>query len=365
MDLILGFAEVGFFLGCAHTFKNWHKRQAVLQDLIEFVQKKSPISPSVLQKCMEVGAQDVLARGIKEYQQEDSFARGLALVKGVVQSDYSIRSLLNHSTELVHSAVSLEQMFSNSKHFENIDGPKVVQRVSEFMVVDQLHPTAVVTVCNHTNVRSADAMHQVHSIQFTRSLTPVEQVLNWVLFCFRLFLSMSNVNKRLSGFKVGTRRIERGILVGQFIVVFGEVVYDKFSKQLRMDNPVYFMKTKEQLLQYLREKNTQLGRNMTLVMTLLVLLGVLLVRRVIKTGKAVVEWYLKYRQRRKLDPFHRVRHLQLSDFRCVLCREHPRNVIFKPCLHLAVCSLCESKLDEQTCVVCRRDVDSSLAIYSA
>ena len=365
MDLILGFAEAAFFLGCGHTFKKWHRRQAALQDLIEFVQKKSPISPSALKRCMEAGAQDDLARGIKEFQQEDSFARGLALVKGVVQSDYSVRSLLNHSTELVHSAVSLEQMFSNSKHFESIDGPKVVQRVSEFRVVDQLDPAAVVTVCNPEGVQSADAMHQVHSIQFTRSLTPVEQVLNWVLFCFRLFLSMSNVNKRLSGFKVGTRRIERGLLVGQFIVAFGEVVFDKFSKQLRMDQPVYFMKSKEQLLQYLREKNTQLGRNMTLVMSLLVLLGVLLVRRAIQMGKAVLERYLRFRQRRRQDPLHSLRDLQLSDFKCILCREHPRNVIFKPCLHLAVCSLCESKLDEQRCLVCRREVESSIAIYSA
>jgi E3 ubiquitin-protein ligase MUL1 len=231
--------------------------------------------------------------------------------------------------------------------------------------VDQLEPAAVVTVNNQPSTRSSDAMHLIHSIQFTRSLAPVEQILNWVLFCFRLFLSMSNVNKRLSGFKVGTRRIERGLMVGQFIVVFGEVVYDKFTKQLRMDNPVHFMKNKEQLLQHLRDKNTRLARNMTLVMTLLVLLGVLLVRRLTQAGKALVRKYLKHRQSLAQDAFHRVRSLQLSDFKCVLCREHPRNVIFKPCLHLAVCSLCESKLDERTCLICQREVDSSVAIYSA
>jgi E3 ubiquitin-protein ligase MUL1 len=193
----------------------------------------------------------------------------------------------------------------------------------------------------------------------------VEQILNWVLFCFRLFLSMSNVNKRLSGFKVGTRRIERGLMVGQFIIAFGEVVYDKFAKQLRMDNPMYFMKNKEQLLQYLKEKNTRLGRNMTLVMTMLILLGVLLVRRLIKMGKALVRRYLKYRQSLRQDHFHRLRDLQLTDFKCVLCKEHPRNVIFKPCLHLAVCSLCDCKLDERTCLICQGDVDSSVAIFSA
>jgi hypothetical protein len=57
--------------------------------------------------------------------------------------------------------------------------------------------------------------------------------------------------------------------------------------------------------------------------------------------------------------------LQLSDFRCVLCSEQPRNVIFKPCLHLAVCSLCDSKLDERTCLVCRGPVESSVTIFSA
>ncbi len=365
MDLLLGFAELGFFLGCGHTFKNWHKRQAVLQDLIEFVQKKSPISPAVLQKCMEAGPQDDLARGIKEFQQEDTFSRGLALIKGVVQSDYSIRSLLNHSTELIHSNVSLEQMFSNSKNFENIDGPKVVQRVSEFRVVDQLDAAAVVTVSNSLSVKSSDALHLVQSIEFTRSLTPVEQILNWILFCFRLFLSMSNVNKRLSGFKVGTRRIERGLMVGQFIIVFGEVVYDKFSKQLRMDQPAHFMKSKEQLLQHLREKNTRLGRNMSLVVTMLILLGVLLLRRAVRMARTCVDRFARYRESRSKDRFHRIRDLQLSDFRCVLCSEQPRNVIFKPCLHLTVCSLCDSKLDERKCLVCRGPVESSVTIFSA
>lgn len=54
----------------------------------------------------------------------------------------------------------------------------------------------------------------IDSATHVRSLTGLEKFLSWALFCVKLFLSMSNVGKRISGFRVGSRRIERGILLG-------------------------------------------------------------------------------------------------------------------------------------------------------
>jgi hypothetical protein len=64
---------------------------------------------------------------------------------------------------------------------------------------------------------------------------------------------MSNVGKRISGFRVGSRKIERGILLGQMIVVYGKVFYDRINKQLRIDNPKFLLDNKFQLVRKMKK----------------------------------------------------------------------------------------------------------------
>lgn len=364
MDLVLGTAEVVTLGLCAHIFKKWHRKQNGLQDLIAYVQRASVLSPSQLQKIMEPSTSDGLLQSLKEYDEGSTYSRGFALVQGLVSSDYIVRSLLNHSTRLVISAVSSEQMLSHNHSFEEDEKKIRVRSVSEFRLNDASDKTKSITLSNSTsNINYSDAMHLIHSVQHTRNLSPVEQFLTWIIFFFRLFLSMSNVGKKMSGFKVGTRRIERGVMVGQFMIAFGEIIYDRFSKTLRMNNPVYFMKEKEQLLQHLRDKNTQLGRNMTLVMSVILFVGMLFIKRLVRVGKRLMEKYNKHVQMKKLDKFYRIDRLTTNNFKCMECGDHPRNVIFKPCLHLAVCWLCESKMDVRRCPICRQSVDEGVIIY--
>lgn len=91
-----------------------------------------------------------------------------------------------------------------------------------------LHKAATVILNGSVNV--AQALNFVDSATHVRSLTGVEKFLSWALFCVKLFLSMSNVGKRISGFRVGSRKIERGILLGQLIVVYGKVFYDRMNQ---------------------------------------------------------------------------------------------------------------------------------------
>lgn len=134
-----------------------------------------------------------------------------------------------------------------------------------------------------------------------RSLSPLEKFLSWILFCIKLFLSMSNVGKKLSGFKVGTKRVERGIMIGQFMVAFGEIIYDRYNKEMRMSNPFFFLKDKEQLVYKLKEKRIALGRNMTLLFTVMVMLGFLLAKRFTKFIAALAKRYNRMKVLKGLD----------------------------------------------------------------
>ena len=174
---------------------------------------------------------------------------------------------------------------------------------------------------------------------------------------------MSNVGKKLSGFKVGTKRVERGIMIGQFMIAFGEVIYDRFNKELRMSNPLFFMKDKEQIIYKLKEKRVALGKNMTLLFTFILIVGFLVTKRSAKFISYFYQKYTKLRQLKNLDQFFRLKKIKTDDFRCALCTENVRNVIFKPCLHLVVCSSCKEKLPDHKCPSCKHVVEDSVHIF--
>ena len=78
--------------------------------------------------------------------------------------------------------------------------------------------------------------------------------------------------------------------------------------------------------------------------------------------------YTKYkqsRQNKKLDKLLRVSELMVDEFKCVICCEVAKNVIFKPCLHMAICSLCNDRLKERKCPICKREVIDIVTIYVA
>lgn len=364
MDFALGCIEASAFAFCSYTFYRCQKKQLRFQDLISFVQQATPLTPSALRKAMETNGSEQLLRNIKEYEEGRNYSKGIAFVSGVVEGDQVIRSILNHSTKLVLSSVSSELIFSNNKNFEESDGRIDTKYVSEFKLSDPVFSQKESVVLNSaSNIQFGDALHLIHSIVHMRSLSPLEKFLSWVLFCIKLFLSMSNVGKKLSGFKVGTKRVERGIMIGQMLVAFGEVIYDKYNKELRMSNPFSFHKDKEQLIYRLKEKRVTLGRNMTLLFMVMVMLGFILAKRLTKVGKTLFQKYKKLQAMKSLDQFYKINKLTATDFRCSLCGDNVRNVIFKPCLHLVTCHNCYEKLSEKKCPTCKRQIEDVVNIF--
>lgn len=321
------------------------------------------MSPSMLIKAMEINGPNHLLKNIKEFEEGKNYSRGLAVVQGLVDSEQVIRSILNHSTKLVLSSVSSELIFSNNKNFEETSGRVDTKFVSEFKLKDPGSSKDSIFLNSTSNVKYGDSLHLIHSIVHMRSLSPVEKFLSWVLFCIKLFLSMSNVGKRLSGFKVGTKRVERGIMIGQFMIGFGEVIYDRFNKELRMSNPLYFLKDKEQLINKLRDKRIQLGKNMTLIFTAMLLLGFFLLRRSGRIMKFLYAKYKRFRQMNNPDKFFGLSRINTSDFKCRICGDSVKNVIFKPCLHLEICSNCYDKLPDKKCPSCKQPVKDTVNVY--
>jgi hypothetical protein len=50
-----------------------------------------------------------------------------------------------------------------------------------------------------------------------------------------------------------------------------------------------------------------------------------------------------------------------------VCYVQPKEVIFQPCNHLAVCSSCDERLEthgKRECIICRNPIESSTRVYT-
>lgn len=363
-DIFLGALELTALTVASVEFNKLQKRQQVLKNLIRFIQKAPVLSVSELKKTLgSQGNFESLSETIQGFEDTETYSRGWGLVQGIVKSTNTMRSQLNNYTPLVLSLVSSEQMFSNSKNFEETEGSLQSRCISEFALAENNQSSKQLTIGNFHSVDAKSAVNTIHSIEHTRDLTPSEHLINWLLFCIRLFLSMSNVSKKLSGFKIGTRRVERGIVLGQYLIAFGEIIYNKFTKEMRIDRPKFFMQDKDQYLRHLRDKNTKIGRNTTLWLILAVVPCILLLKRIFKVTKKLIEKYRKHTILKKIDPLYRIKSLFTDSFKCKICQKNPRSVIFQPCLHLLICTHCANKMADQHCPDCGQEIIESVSLF--
>lgn len=363
MDAISLLIEASCFSYASITFNRWQEKQGKLRKTIQFLRDAAPLSPSILRKALQSNTSPFIMNNIMDFEEGKNYSKGLAVVQGIVDSEQVIRSVLNHSTQLVLSYVSSELIFSNNRNFEEADGRIDTKFVSEFKLADSASSSDKIILSSNNTVRYNDALHLIHSIVHMRSLSPLEKFLSWILFCIKLFLSMSNVGKRLSGFKVGTKRVERGVMIGQFMTAFGEVIYDKHNKELRMANPLYFLKDKDQLVYKLREKRISTSKNSTLLFSLMIFLGFLVVKRSFKLIRFLIAKYKALQHVKYPDIFYRLKMIYTSSFKCAQCKEQVRNVIFKPCLHLVLCSACYDQLPVKQCPTCKQVIDDRVHVY--
>lgn len=362
MEVLLAVGETLLFGISAHLCLRYQTEQAELQKLFAFIQKAEPLTPGQAIRVLSIN--DSTSKDLKDIIEGQNFIKGTGLFKGFVGGDHFVSGLLNSSVQLVMSELSLEQLLSNSRIYEEVEGKKEVAKVNEFLLIDPKDPGTKMSVDNGNKMRCyEDSLSVIRTEEHCRKLSLSEKMISWLMFSLKLFLSVNNFGKKVSGFSIGIRRIERGILLGQFLTIFGDFVFDSYNKKLRIVNPLYFMKEKDQLLRHLQDANMIRSRNMTLVFGLMALFGFLLVKRLLKLSKGVIQKHLQQFRQRTLDSFYRISSIEVSNVHCMKCHTNPRSVVFKPCLHLAVCWLCDSKMGDRSCPQCRAHIDESVNVF--
>jgi len=364
MDFIVGGVELGGLTLSSYLFYNFLQKQQKNFSILEFMEKARVLSPELLEKAMKSkNLFKVFQSDIQNFVHSSQIATGSAFVQGIVNCKRPLLSL-NGEYQLVLSNVSSESIFSNNQRTREFQQTIDEKIVNEFDLIGE-ESSPRITVSTQGEVDSKNALSYIGSAMHIRDLSTLEKIASWLLFCLKLFLSMTNLGKRMTGFKVGTKKIERGILLGQLIVIFGDVFYDKMNKELRINRPRYILKDKYQLIAQIKSKSMIISRNMAMMASLMTVSAVLVIRRCRKLVQRYIAWRTRRKQALQNDRLARLTKLVTTDFLCENCHKSPKNVIFHPCMHMLICSDCFERKETlfDKCLKCRSNVIEGTRIY--
>lgn len=365
IDILKAACETLLLGMSAHAFLKCQRLQHATQELFDFVQKANVLSPSEA-GCFLASTKDNFSGDFKNIIQGKNYVKGIGIFEGVVYTDNALKSIMDYTTDLVLSQISMQKLLSASGETDTVEEGREVRKVSEFHLRDQYTPGVSAAIDSSSKLNFyQDALTMIKSEEKYKGLTQLEQFINWLMFSVRLFLSITNFGKRSSSISRGTRRMEQGVLVGQVLTVLGEFVFNKHNNTMRVVNPIYLMKDKNQLLKFLQDTNTRQGRNLSLLLAITAFCFGRVIRRALKLLSRINTYYLKYIQKQAGDKFDKLTRIYTSGYLCTQCHNNPRCVIFKPCFHLSICWACDAKRASSGCPQCNSEISSSVHIYTA
>lgn len=378
MEVILGATELGVFIVSTYQFVRWQRRQTRVLEFIDFVQKATVFNPSLLKTVLDVNGPTIYHKSFKRFQEDIHYARGVGFVQGFVKCIDPVKSILNNSSKLILSKLTSEAVYSNGQFSRNLSFSRpsgspsghreiIITAVDSFLLNDNNGESAINIALSDQgrHVEYKKALNLISSASQIRALSGYEKMMSWIIFGLKILFSVFGVSKNYKGFKVGTKNIEKGILVGQYLVAFGEIIYDRINKELRMDNPILFLNDKMQFINQLKRKATTLNNNMLIILVAIILSGSLFLKRVKKWLTNLATQYKKHKELTRMSKTFQISSTLSDDYKCVICTENPKNVIFRPCMHLSICKLCYDRLNEKTCPICKQDISSYIAVYIA
>jgi len=286
-------------------------------------------------------------------------------IEGYIESSNPLQSIIDEKTKLVHSLYYKDDIYSNDPLTK--DRGFHLPKHGNFQVRAPLYFYLKDPIKNgeclvHRNL-NADAASALEKIAETREY----KSLNWfekALVYLGLFLELVGVITRTAiwfrGVKIGSTENEFGILAGNALTIYGEVIYNKRENSLRMDVPQYFLQDKSNIVKKIKRNIYGIQGKMALLFIPFVLTSIYL-------GKKGLAYYRRLRRKRmeqRLDKLWKTKCVQMKDdYKCIVCFDRPRNVIPKPCLHFSFCSICYNQLEKKSCPVCKKAIADIIEVY--
>lgn len=182
--------------------------------MLSYFERSTVFDPELLQKVLSHQASSVYIKSVQNYEDGGDFCRGIAMIQGIVDSDSPLKSSLNSKTKLVVRALSQEQIFSNKRLLPYSSKNWVSESIPVFNL-KSAHSNESVKIQLNPETQIIHAMNLVQMNSQKRRLRFFEKILSWGVFALKILTSFSPyLSKKLTGFELGTKTIERGIKIG-------------------------------------------------------------------------------------------------------------------------------------------------------
>lgn len=361
-DQLLWLLETAGLAASIYVYKIASQQSASHEALLNFVKNSIIFNPSLLKRVLSQKATQSYISSINNLLETKQSISGIAFIQGIVSSKNSIKSFLNKSTDLVLSNLKTQPVYSNVNQDSRYNEKIYNRFLNEFDLTDA-NGDDKIAVVNSLDVQFKDALNFVASQKDVRTLSKAERQISLVLYTTKIFLSISSFGRKIFGFNIGTRQKEKGILINQYIVALGEFIYDKSDKSLRMYKPMYMLKDKAQQIKRLEDKKLGTQRNKIIWLFFSIVFGWLVVRRSMKLYFKAVEKFREMKEKKSNEKLDQIGEQLTDDFKCIACMERPKNVIIKPCMHLAICNICLKRLVDNNCPICKGMIEDIVKIY--
>lgn len=221
--------------------------------------------------------------------------------------------------------------------------------------------------CQVKNISKANlelGLRVLKSKSEAKPLGKTKRMIQTLMYIIQTVLNVTKHPIKLKGVQTGIRDSELGIKLGETRTLFGKLVYSKATKELQMIEPQDVFLGKHD---FLRTLDRRLLLRLLKIFLLSFLLGVFVALTIRRIYLVIHEYQRKETEKLREEQARKVQGIMDNlgeDFMCVICYTNPKNIILQPCLHLAICDKCWTKVQRQrkVCPMCKRPVSETTNI---
>lgn len=363
-DIIKFGVELSGFVASMIAYIHSKKKLNISAKLLEFIKQAYIFTPKTLIDIIQEHSPQVFSENFLDYKENEHSSLFTAFLKGQADSAIPFQSALNPKKNLLSSKIKAQPLYSNASSIEGRDYAIRSKNVKNLLIKDP-HYVNTVLVKNIDKCQTNYALHKVAEKSDFREFNLFEIIITKLIWLIQLSLGIIRIYPRFKGFLMGIKTSEHGIETGQSILTFGEVKFDKLTKTLVMNFPSYFLNDKNQLVDFQQIKNLKWKRISSASMLFGLIFGLLLIRRLSKFGYRLFEKIRDAIEAFKLKKF-KLRGFAESiddDYKCIICIESVKSVIFRPCLHMALCKVCFESLIKKECPICKSIIKGTVNVF--
>ena len=119
------------------------------------------------------------------------------------------------------------------------------------------------------------------------------------------------------------------------------------------------------MLKTLEDKKIGMQRNFAINSIMVAFFGYLFVRRSIKFYHNIKSKLQEIKDQERYKKLDQLGEILTDDFKCIICLDKPKNIILKPCMHMAMCRECLKRLQTGVCPICKETIQDVVKIFIA